>query len=86
MLQIDKPCWLERHIVNIIAGACVAIVAVVIGTLILSVQIVGQQARNAQEIRDIQIMQRTNAARIQALADEQGWVRSNVKIQAEMMK
>ena len=86
MLQINEPRWLERNIVNIIAGACTIIVAVVLGTLVLTVWTWETQAQTAQEIRDIGIQTRTNAARIQALADEQGWVRSSVKIQMEMMK
>lgn len=77
---------IERNIVNIIAASCTIIVAVVLGTLVLSVWTWEVQAQTAQEIRDLTIMQRTNAARIQALADEQAWVRNSVKIQVEMMK
>lgn len=86
MLQIDKPSWLERNIVNIIAGACTVIVAAVLGTLITAVNLSMTQAQTAQEIRDIGIQTRTNAARINELAAEQSWIRNSVKIQVEMMK
>ena len=66
MLQIDKPTWLERNITNIIAGACTVIVASVLGTLIMAVNLSMTQAHTAQEIRDLTIQTRTNAARIEA--------------------
>ena len=77
---------IERNITNIIAASCTLIVAAVLASLVMMVNTREAQAQTAQEIRDLTIMQHTNAARIQALADEQGWVRESVKIQVEVMK
>ena len=85
-LDFEWDLWWQRNIVSIILAACVVIVAMVLASLVMAAQTMALNARITAEIKALQVQQNTNAARIQALADEQSWIRNSVKIKMEMMK
>lgn len=85
-LDTEWDLWWQRNIVSIISAACVVIAAMVLAALIMAGQTMALNARLSAEIKELMVQQNTNAARIQALADEQSWLRNSVKIQVEMMK
>ena len=65
---------------KIIIGCCAVIVAIILSTFWMQVQIGTQLATQAHEIRLLRQDQLTDRARIKALADEQAWVREKVRI------
>lgn len=71
---------------KIIIASLAVIVGIILATFWMQVQTGAVVAEMAQEIRLLKQDQLTDRARIKALAAEQDWVRSSVKIQLEMMK
>ena len=71
---------------KIIIGCGAIIVAIILATFWMQVQTGQMLAEQAREIRLLKQDQLTDRARIKALADEQDWVRSSVRIQLEVMK
>ena len=79
-MDLDKPTWIERHLLDIIAGAVTLIGAMGIAIIIMAVQTMDYNAKLAAEVKELRIQVNTHDARIKALAAENAWVREKVKI------
>lgn len=79
-MDLDKPTWIERHLLDIIAGTITLIGAMGIAIIIMAVQTMDYNARLAVDVKELRIQVNTHDARIKALAAENAWVREKVKI------
>lgn len=80
MMDIENPTWIERHLLNIIAGACTLVGVMGIVIIIMAVQVMDLNARLIAETKQMRIELNTHEARIRALAAENAWVREKVRI------
>lgn len=80
MMDIDKPTFLERHLLDIIAGACTLVGVMGIAIIIMAVRTMDFNARLAAEVKQMRVQLNTHEQRIKALAAENAWVREKVRI------
>ena len=72
--------WIERHLLDIIAGAVTLVGAMGIAIIVMAVQTMDYNARLAAEMKQMQIRQIINDGRIDVLELDFGYRQSKVVV------
>ena len=78
MMDLDKPTFLERHLLDIIAGAVTLIGAMGIAIIVMAVQTMDYNARLAAEVKQMRVQQIIDGKKIEVLELDLGYRQSKV--------